>query len=153
MSNKKTWIQRLIDSIQSASVVENPSVMTAAGWRVDRNGKVVQDKQNDKGVSQLRNNLTIIGEASVAAPTLGGDIKAAYQVVRHPVQSAKAVKKAVGEGVNYAKKKLIKKKFSANLNSAESPDFTSPLKSLNVGDLYKLIVLQTENFIILHEIE
>lgn len=46
----------------------------------------------------------------VSAPTQPSDIKAIYQIARHPVQSTRTAKKAVEEGVGYIKKKLLPKK-------------------------------------------
>lgn len=91
----KLW-NWLSNAAQVGSIVENPSVMTASGWRVNR-GKVKQDKQNNKEVKQLRNNLTTIGEAAITAPTLVGDVGALYNAVRHPVQTYNMVKLAAKE--------------------------------------------------------
>lgn len=59
---KKGW-NWLQNSAQTAVIAESPAVMTASGWRVDKNGKAKQDQQNTKEVKQLRNNLATIGEA------------------------------------------------------------------------------------------
>lgn len=90
---KKGWNQ-LSNLVQASAIVESPSVMTASGWRIDRNGKAKQNQQNTKEIKQLRNNLATIGEAGVTAPTLVGDVGALYNAVRHPVQTGKAVWKA-----------------------------------------------------------
>ena len=59
------WLK---NAAQVAAIAENPTVMTAAGWRVDsRTGKAIQDKQNDKEVKQLRRNLATIGKAQTIA--------------------------------------------------------------------------------------
>lgn len=78
--------------------------MTASGWRIDRNGKAVQDQQNDPAVRQLRSNLATIGEAALTGPTAVKDIQFAYQVVRHPVQTARTVKQLVGKGKDVVKR-------------------------------------------------
>ena len=88
----KLW-NWLSNAAQVGSIAENPSVMTASGWRVDR-GKAKQDQQNNKEVKQLRNNLATIGEAGVTAPTMVGDIGALVTAVRHPVQTGKTIWKA-----------------------------------------------------------
>lgn len=50
---KRIW-NALKNSAQVAQIAEAPSVMTASGWRVDGNGKAVQDQQNSPAVKQLR---------------------------------------------------------------------------------------------------
>lgn len=92
----KLW-NWLKNSAQTAAIAESPAVMTASGWRVDKNGKAKQDQQNTKEVKQLRNNLATIGEAGITAPTLVGDIEGLYNVVRHPVQTYNMVKLAAKE--------------------------------------------------------
>lgn len=87
---KKGW-DWFKNSNQVAAIAESPAVMTASGWRVDRNGKAKQDQQNTKETKQLRNNLATIGEAGVTAPTMVGDVVGLYNVVRHPVQTGKVV--------------------------------------------------------------
>ena len=62
------WWQR---SLMSAAVAENPSVMTAAGWRMTPQGDVFQDQMEEPGVRQLRNNLAILGATGMGA-FLGG---------------------------------------------------------------------------------
>lgn len=42
--------------------------------------------------------FSAIGEAGLAAPTLVGDMEAVYQATRHPVQTARAIKKVAQEG-------------------------------------------------------
>lgn len=90
---KKGW-DWLQNSAQTAAIAESPAVMTASGWRVDRNSKAKQNQQNTKEVKQLRNNLVTIGEAGVTAPTMVGDIGALATAVRHPIQTGKTIWKA-----------------------------------------------------------
>lgn len=90
---KKGW-DWFKNSNQIAAIAESPAVMTASGWRVDKNGQTKQDQQNNKEVKQLRNNLTTIGEATVTAPTMVGDVGALVTAVRHPVQTGKTIWKA-----------------------------------------------------------
>lgn len=94
------WLQ---NATQQAAIAENPAVMTAAGWRINRNGQVKQDQQNNKNVKQLRNNLTAIGDAAISAPTMTGDIDALATAVRHPVQTIKAVKKGISNKTDYVR--------------------------------------------------
>lgn len=104
---KKMW-NTLSNATQVAQITEAPSVMTASGWRVDRNGKAVQDQQNSPAVKQLRDNLATIGEAATIAPTGVKDIELAYQAVRHPVQTARAVKSAATQAAK-ATQQLVSK--------------------------------------------
>lgn len=39
----KSAYRKLVNAAQVAAIAENPSVMTASGWRVNRNGQAVQD--------------------------------------------------------------------------------------------------------------
>lgn len=91
---KFQWGKKFSDIIQAASVIENPSIMTASGWRVV-NRKALQDKQNDKDVRQLRNNLKVIGETGITAPTVVSDITGFYKILRHPIQSYKTIKEGL----------------------------------------------------------
>lgn len=72
-----------------AAFADNPSVMTASGWQQDQQGNWRQrrTKESDK----LADNLAVIGETAITAPTLTGDINALYNIVRHPIQSAKTL--------------------------------------------------------------
>ena len=87
--NKQPWWQRIL---MGGAVAEAPSVMTAAGHKIEKDGTVTVDNQNDAGVKQLRSSLPVIGSApilSVAAtnpttypwiaknvvlPILGGEV-------------------------------------------------------------------------------
>lgn len=102
---KKMW-NTLSNATQVAQIAESPSVMTASGWRVDKNGKALQDQQNNPAVKQLRDNLATIGEAATIAPTGVKDIELAYQAVRHPLQTASAVKSAAIQAAK-ASKQLV----------------------------------------------
>lgn len=93
---KKGW-NWLSNSAQIGAIAESPAIMTASGWRVDRNGKAKQDQENTKEVKQLRNNLTTIGEAGATAPTLVGDVEGLYNVVRHPVQTYNTIKEGLSK--------------------------------------------------------
>lgn len=83
-----TWIR---NSNMQAAIAENPSVMTAAGWKINRDGSVTQERT--KETDQLADNLTSIGETAVTAPTLTGDIGVVTNAIRHPIQTAKTIAK------------------------------------------------------------
>lgn len=93
---KQNWFVR---SMIGAAVAENPAVMTASGWQQDTQGNWIQKrtKESDK----LADNLAVIGEVAITAPTAGGDIRALYSVVRHPIQSAKTAYKMVSSIPRY----------------------------------------------------
>lgn len=88
------WIKNIV---QAGAINENPSVMTASGWRYNSNGKVKQDTQNKEDVKQLRNNLSSLGEGALAAITASGDLEGLYNIARHPKQTFDAVKLAAKE--------------------------------------------------------
>lgn len=52
-----------------AAMAENPSVMTASGWRRDNSGNMVQDAISEPGVDKLRNNLAAISTLSFTHPS------------------------------------------------------------------------------------
>lgn len=79
------WLK---NGIMGAAVAETPSVMTAFGWRQNENRDWEQVRT--EGSDKLAENLATIGEAASTAPTLSGDIRALYQILRHPVQTVKS---------------------------------------------------------------
>lgn len=93
----KRGLNWLGNSIQATSIIESPAVMTAAGWKIDRNGQVKQDQQTTKGVKQLRNNITTIGEAGITAPTMVGDIEGFYNIIRHPKQTLNFIQQGLSK--------------------------------------------------------
>ena len=109
------------NSNQIAAIAESPAVMTASGWRVDKNGKAKQDQQNTKEVKQLRNNLATIGEAGVTAPTLVRDVEGLYNVVRHPVQIGKTIWKAGQDALWFLKNPEAVKVYHGNKRGIKFP--------------------------------
>lgn len=102
------WLQ---NTAQQAAIAEAPAVMTAAGHKINRTTKKVEyNHQNDKGVKQLRANLSAIGEAAATAPGAAEAVELGYNIVRHPQQSYRAAKGLV----QYAKNKLAPRKNNAN---------------------------------------
>lgn len=80
--NKQPWWQRIL---MGGAISEAPSVMTAAGHKIEKDGTVTIDNQNDAGVKQLRSSLPVIGASaaiSVAAPTT---LPTAWKVLNHPI--------------------------------------------------------------------
>lgn len=87
--NKQPLWQRIL---MGGAIAEAPSVMTAAGHKIEKDGTVTVDNQNDAGVKQLRSSLPVIGSApilsvaatnpatypwiakNVALPVLGGEV-------------------------------------------------------------------------------
>ncbi len=109
------------NSNQIAAIAESPAVMTAAGWRIDKNGQAKQDQQNNKDVKQLRSNLATIGEAGATAPTLVGDVGALVTAVRHPIQTGKTVWKTGQDALWFIKNPRAVKVYHGTPNK----EFTS----------------------------
>lgn len=95
------WLQ---NAAQQAAIAESPSVMTAAGQKINRKGKVEYDHANDADVKQLRSNLAAIGEAATTAPGATEGIEFVYNAVKHPIRTARVLKNIVKGGVKYATK-------------------------------------------------
>ena len=67
MNNTNTdqpWWQRIL---MGGAVAEAPSVMIGAGHKIETNGTVTVDNQNDDGVKQLRRALPVIGGSAIMA--------------------------------------------------------------------------------------
>ena len=79
---KQNWLQRMI---MTGAMAENPAVMTAAGYRPDKEKGIIQDKVNDEYVKRLRQNIATIGAAGSGAMAGAGAI---YKVTTNPVVSA-----------------------------------------------------------------
>lgn len=106
------------NSNQIAAIAESPAVMTAAGWRVDKNGQAKQNQQNNEDVKQLRNNLATIGESGVTAPTMAGDVNALITAIRHPVQVIKAINNGISNATKYVRNiNRINKELNKGINS------------------------------------
>lgn len=68
---------RFSNAVLKAAMADNPAVMTASGWRIDKDGDVVQDSQDEPGVKRLRNSLEQIAYipfGDMAAATAGAAI-------------------------------------------------------------------------------
>lgn len=81
---KQNWFTR---NTIGAAIAENPAIMTASGWQQDKQGDYVQKRT--KGSDQLAEDLVTIGNTAITVPTLAGDIRALYNVIRHPIQSTR----------------------------------------------------------------
>ena len=110
LNKLKDWKKSFNNQMAASAIIEAPAVMTAAGQKINRNGQVEYNHADDSGVKQLRSNLSTIGEAATAAPTIVGDVATTYQVLRHPVRTAKAVAKTTKEAVNAGKQLVLKGK-------------------------------------------
>lgn len=69
--DKQNWLQKLI---LTGSMAENPAVMTASGYRPDKEKGIIQDKVNDEYVKRLRQNLVGIGATGVGAMAEAGTL-------------------------------------------------------------------------------
>lgn len=64
INTDQPWWQRIL---MGGAIAENPSVMTAAGHKIEKDGTVTVDNQNDAGVTQLRRSLPVIGSSAIMA--------------------------------------------------------------------------------------
>lgn len=79
---KQNWLQRMI---MTGAMAENPVVMTASGYRPDKDRGIIQDKVNDEHVKRLRQNLLGIGAAGAGAMAGAGTL---LKVANNPIVSA-----------------------------------------------------------------
>lgn len=80
--DKQNWLQRMI---MTGAMAENPAVMTASGYRPDKEKGIIQDKVNDEDVKGLRKNLVGIGATGAGAMAGAGTL---WKVANNPVVSA-----------------------------------------------------------------
>ena len=116
-SKRSGFMDWLSNSVISAEMAENPSVMTAAGWKKDSKTGKMQQKQT-ASTNKLAENLGVIsmftdGPQGVIAP-----LKLGWKVLRHPVQTAKEVAKAVKSGINLVKRTRAAQSVSEVANKA-----------------------------------
>ena len=154
---KKGW-NKVKDAVQASAVYENPAVMMAAGQKVNQQGKVEYNHINDNEVKQLRNNLATLGEGALSAVTATGDVEAAYNMLRHPVQTAKAIKASLkpvyNKIANKSKAKVleeesfipdyIKRKVGSNITEESVVKDINKAKDYKESDGYRKLV---ESFI------
>lgn len=101
-NNFQSYVQDMFNNIMiGAAVADNPSVMTASGWNQNKNGKYTQKRTKES--DQLASNLETVGTAAITAPTLAQDITGIYNIVRHPVQTGKAIYTTGKDIYNYGK--------------------------------------------------
>lgn len=101
-NNFQSYVQDIFNNIMiGAAVADNPSVMTASGWNQNKNGKYTQKRTKES--DQLASNLETIGTAAITAPTLAQDITGIYNIVRHPVQTGKAIYTTGKDIYNYGR--------------------------------------------------
>ena len=85
-------VQRILDKFSSATIraamAENPSVMTASGWRMDNSGKPVQDNMEDPGVKSLQESLSTI--ASIPYTDIAGEFVGALPFVQRGFGAARS---------------------------------------------------------------
>lgn len=101
-NNFQSYIQDIFNNIMiGAAMAENPAIMTASGWNQNKNGKYTQKRTKES--DQLASNLETVGTAAITAPTLAQDITGIYNIVRHPVQTGKAIYTTGKDIYNYGK--------------------------------------------------
>ena len=106
------WLEYIKNLIISGAVAENPAVMTASGWKQDKDGNWIQ--QPNKESKELANNLTKLGEAAITAPTVTGDIQGLYQLFRHPVKTGKEIGQTVKDIAWFVRHPKAVKVYHAN---------------------------------------
>lgn len=83
------WLEQIKNAIIGGAVAESPSVMTAIGWKQDKDGNWIQEPNEES--QQLAENLGILADAGLTAPTLGTDVTTLIHAIRHPIQTGKAI--------------------------------------------------------------
>lgn len=76
---------KLRNWLQSAAIIESPSVMTAAGHKIQKDGSVKMDP-SDEDTSTLRKNLALIGTSAIIANP--ATISGTWSVLNHPITNA-----------------------------------------------------------------
>lgn len=101
-NNFQSYVYDIFNNIMiGAAMAENPAIMTASGWNQNKNGKYTQKRTKES--DQLASNLETVGTAAITAPTLAQDITGIYNIVRHPVQTGKAIYTTGKDIYNYGK--------------------------------------------------
>ena len=101
-NNFQSYVQDIFNNIMiGAAMAENPAIMTASGWQQNKNGKYTQKRTKES--DQLASNLETVGTAAITAPTLAQDITGIYNIVRHPVQTGKAIYTTGKDIYNYGR--------------------------------------------------
>ena len=111
---KQNWFTR---STVGAAMAENPAVMTASGWKQDKQGDYIQKRT--KGSDQLAENLAVI---SWMAPSHPGNViidaiinKGVFPLIKFTAN--KALKTAAKTGNNYARNKIINRELNQQIKN------------------------------------
>ena len=64
----QNWFTRWV---LNAAMADAPAVATASGWRINEQGDVVQDQQDNPDVTQLRDNLAVIAGTAQGITGIG----------------------------------------------------------------------------------
>lgn len=110
-SKRSNFGGQFVNSAISSAIAENPAVMAAAGWSVDKTGKVRQ--KQTAGTRKLAENLGIVSMLAGGAEDVVAPLRLGWQVLRHPVQTVKKVAEVVKSGVKLAKRSKIVKQLTA----------------------------------------
>lgn len=117
---------RVKNALIGAAMADQPAVMTASGWRQNENGDYIQDQQNDPGVKQLRENISILsgtadGEAGIIGLNFGkGLIKNANKgkqitkLISKQIDNTTPVIKELPLNVGWGPKQVIHGKHASN---------------------------------------
>ena len=132
-----SFLESIWNTIKDTNLayIDNPSVMTAAG----QTAKISETHYPTKEEQRLASNLYDFGEGALGAITASGDVEALYNVVRHPVQTAKVIKQGTQAFYKGIKKKAQKAAStssmlhdsSANQSLEDFFDFVNKRVNLN----------------------
>ena len=115
-SNKRSGLMDWFsNSIISAEMAENPSVMTAAGWSKDpKTGKMRQ--RQTASTNKLAENLGVISIFTDGPQGIIAPLKLGWKTLRHPIQTTKEIVKAIKSGINLAKRTKMAQSVSSAAN-------------------------------------
>lgn len=121
---------RVKNALIGAAMADQPAVMTASGWRQNENGDYVQDQQNDPGVKQLRENISILsgtadGEAGIIGLNFGTGLvknankgKQIAKLISKQIDNTTPVIKEFPLNVGWGPKQVIHGKHASNSSKA-----------------------------------
>ena len=115
-SNKKSGIiDQFSNSIISAEMAGNPSVMTAVGWSKDpKTGKMRQ--RQTASTNKLAENLGVISMFTDGPQGIIAPFKLGLKAIRHPIQTTKEIAKAIKSGINFVKRTKVAQSVSNAAN-------------------------------------
>lgn len=95
------------NATMSAANADAPAVTTASGWQREKDGSWNQNAVDNPGVNKLRDNIAALSGFAYGAE-MEPLVEGAWQLARHPVQTAKSAYRA-GKAVVQGTKSLLEK--------------------------------------------